>query len=60
MNAQGLSNVIWSLGTMGARYSDLPAPLSLRLAAQICERAVDFTDQGFANILWGMHKMQVL
>ena len=37
----------------------LSPPLVALLTAKLDERSVDFTDQGLANVLWGMHRMQV-
>jgi len=59
LSAQGISNTLWSLGSMQAPFTALPAPLRSKLRRQIEERAADVNDQGLANILWGFSRMKV-
>lgn len=55
--AQGVSNVMWSLGAMHARVYLLPLATTIPLMRSLVRVSVRLTDQGIANSLWGLARM---
>ena len=58
-SAQGLSNLIWSLGEMRYTYADMSLGIRNKLLFGLQDKAADFTDQGFSSLMYGLANMDV-
>ena len=59
ISAQGICNIIWSLGCMQAVYSDFHPSVHSRVLFVVNDRASDVSPQGLSTFLWGLQKMEM-
>lgn len=65
LTPQGISNIVWSLGTLRLRDSRLVGPLMKALSARIESRssgscmAMRLNSQELSNVIWGLARLSV-
>eukprot|EP01038_Epipyxis_sp_PR26KG_P005584 gene5584-7709_t len=57
MNAQGMANVIYSMGKMNIKMSDIPIKIKNRLLQQMVITSPQVNDQALSNIMIGLNRM---
>lgn len=55
--AQGVANIIWSLGKMNANHNYFPLNLRLSFLQRLRQVSRQLTDQGISNVVYGLAKV---